>query len=472
MPTPARLTALSSTVLTSLAEPQIKGCLDYFDPDAVVLTETDAIDVHWAMEAGPLSDFEVLTTNPPPYLARQDGPTVYSAGDVDIVVPASLGELSHIDRLEDTEQIDPTTETYVISDYLEVEIQPTTLSASLDGLDAYRDALPDLIGSYTHVTLTAGPGYRRQWDELRVVGGGSETGDRAIPTLGFHPDGTVAVESIKETQLGLRAVDQVGPKTAKRLRENGVTTRDGLVEMDITDLTQLQGVTRSTAETILDAAKAITTGDVVVQDHDGFPNQHLDPVFIDIETDGLTPTAVWLVGVLDDDRYIPFVQRDPDAEGEAVESFMNWYTANAAHRPLVAYHGNGFDFEVLAEHIAQHCPQYLDDWTESYRFDPLDWARQGHAILPGQTNKLADVAEALGWPSDTTGLTGGAVAHKYRRWCRERTPETELDWQRHNDYCEDDVRALAHVYDALASAEPGECTSTSETGTQGKLTDF
>jgi hypothetical protein len=59
----------------------------------------------------------------------------------------------------------------------------------------------------------------------------------------------------------------------------------------------------------------------------------------------------------------------------------------------------------------------------------------------------------------------------------DRSPATELDWERFDAYCEDDVRALATVYEALR--ESGRIVSTEEpsrdvheTTTQGSLSDW
>jgi uncharacterized protein YprB with RNaseH-like and TPR domain len=174
-----------------------------------------------------------------------------------------------------------------------------------------------------------------------------------------------------------------------------------------------------------------------------------------------------------------FLQTDPDDPGRAIEDFMAWYTANASHRPLVAYNGWRFDFEVLHEQLVEHCPHYAEDWTSTYRFDPYQWAvTNGNAILPGRTNKLEDVAAALGHEREEKALTGAAVARRYRQWMADRAPETEPDWDRFSGYCEDDVRALAAVYDALEASgriesrdDDGDRNTGTET-TQGTLSEW
>ncbi|PSP82211.1 hypothetical protein BRC83_10050 [Halobacteriales archaeon QS_1_68_17] len=484
----ARLTALSAAHLDRLAPRQVADCLAYFDPDAVVLTDAAAGEATRATQAGPLADVEVLAPNPPPYLANRGLPRVIDAGGVDVVVPASHDQLAGVAVLEHEGTVDPATETYVVSDLLEVAVEPTELAARLDGREAYLDALDPgaLDGSYTHVAVTAPPSYRRRWDGMRVVGGG--TPESEVATLSLSPDGTVCTRSIRETRLGLRAIAGVGATTAARLRERGASEPDDVAAMGVPDLRAVDGVGRGRAEEIADHATAIAEGRVVVSDHEGFPDPDAEPIFLDVETDGLTPTAVWLVGVLDrsrrdgqatagDGRFRPFLQRDPDADGFAVESFLSWYAEHAAGRPVVAYNGREFDFPVIERHAAEHCPELLDHWTTAPTFDPLAWARDGHAALPGRTNGLSDVAAALGWDGDDTGLTGAAVARRYRRWCRERTAEAELDWDRHVEYCEDDARALARVYDALARADPtahdrGTGGGSDAGSMQGRLTDF
>ncbi|MDZ7745880.1 MAG: ribonuclease H-like domain-containing protein [Halobacteriales archaeon] len=206
-------------------------------------------------------------------------------------------------------------------------------------------------------------------------------------------------------------------------------------------------------------------------------------MFIDIETDGLSPQMIWLIGVYDsrNDQYMSFLATDPDDRGEAVSAFAMWFAANAAGRPIVAYHGEGFDFPHLHDHINRYAPEHSAAWRGAWTFDPYWWAvKQNNAILPGPTNKLKDVAEALGWETDDTGLSGAVVGQRFQRYMENPCDATELEWERHETYCEDDVRSLAYVFDKLREADPIEGVGTTggpkdsqePTTAQGTFGDF
>jgi uncharacterized protein YprB with RNaseH-like and TPR domain len=395
------------------------------------------------------------------------GPHVVN--NVQFVFAPSIRTIRKIDEFEE-ELLDPTIPTFVVSDLLELDIDTTSLSTSLIGRDEYTDALaPDLGGEYIHVSARLPAEYRQEWDELTVIGGGAESGrsDTPLVALDCRTDGRVLTRSLRRSQLGLRALDQVGTKRAHRLREAGYRRRDEIANVDPSTLVDLPGVGRSTAERIQQSATAIAQDEIVRESEEPLPNG--DPVYIDIETDGLSPTITWLIGVLDgtadNGDYLSFLQTNPEEPGRALEDFMAWYTANANHRPLIAYRGWKFDFRVIYDHLVEYCPQYEDDWTSSYRFDPYQWAiEKGNAILPGRTNKLADVADSLGYERDATGLTGAAVARAYQQWMAHQSSSTELDWERYKSYCEDDVRGLAVIYEALE--ESGRIVSSSTSNPQ------
>lgn len=192
----------------------------------------------------------------------------------------------------------------------------------------------------------------------------------------------------------------VSPRAAT-LRQVGYRTLAEVRNTSPHELAELGGSGRSTSETIQAAATAQDSGTAVATGDDALPQG--DPVFVDIETDSLEPSCTWLIGVLDGDategNYLAFQESKP-GDGGHIEAFLNWKQVNAAGRSFVAWNGYNFDFPVLSDQIRQHCPEYQDAWDDIYQFDLLWWARDkdgGNVALPGGSNKLESVAEALGW---------------------------------------------------------------------------
>ncbi|WP_435362291.1 ribonuclease H-like domain-containing protein [Haloarchaeobius sp. DFWS5] len=401
-----------------------------------------------------------------------------------LFVAPDVETLSTVSDHEREGSLDPRTETYVLSNLLDVSLDTTTLSASLEGQPVYEAALADATGHYTHVSGVLPSDYRRDWDGFVVHGagggeggtGGTAGGDSyQLTCLTLAADGTVSTETVRTTRLGLRALSGVGARRARALRSAGFRTREAVAKASPADIAAIDGFGESVAQSVSQAATAMAEGRVVYTGDGALPEA--DPVFIDIETDGLAPSAIWLIGVLDaaTGDYTRFRQRDPDDPGEPVEAFAAWYAANARGRPVVAYNGWGFDFEALHDQIVDHCPSYRDLWTATYRFDPYEWAvKDGNAILPGLTNRLGDVATALGWDGDDTGLDGATVARRYREWVADPV-KIDPDWDAYETYCEDDVRSLAYVYDAIDDAGRllgGGRSRQRDAGRQGSLTEW
>lgn len=478
-PATARIASASPLFVERATATELDDWLAYFEPDLVVLTGESASPRAASVlrrHVGPETAF---------FQPAGDASTngLHTIDGVQFVFAPTMEALSEIAEYE-RDDLAAGMPTYVLSGLLELEVDTTALSTSLVGREEYRRRLePErLVGEYVHVSTQLPADYRREWGDLTIVGGGAEAGSAgtALVALDCRTDGCVLTRTLQPTRLGLRALDGVGRTRARRLREAGFTAREDVAEADPSALAGIQGLGRTTAERIRRSARAIARGEVVRESDEPLPRG--EPVYVDIETDGLAPTITWLIGVLDgpsdDGRYLSFLQTDPDDPGRAIEEFMAWYTANASHRPLVAYHGWNFDFSVIHDHVIEHCPRYEDEWTGTYRFDPYRWAvEEGNAVLPGRTNTLEDVACALDYERTETGLTGAAVARAYQRWMADRSPATELDWERFDAYCEDDVRALATIYEALD--ESGRIVSTDgpardvrETTTQGSLSDW
>jgi uncharacterized protein YprB with RNaseH-like and TPR domain len=471
-----RIAAASPAFVDRADATALGDWLSYFDPSVVVLTGESAAP-RAASRLRRAVDRETIVYHP---AGRTPSAGYRDIEGLQVVFAPTLAALRDVGSLEH-QQVDVERPVFVLSGLLSLDVDTTSLSTSLVGREEYVAALEpaQLDGEYVHISARLPAEYRREWDGLRVHGGGRESGygDTPLVALGCRPDGRVLTRSLNRSQLGLRALDGVGRTRARTLREAGLTSRGDVAAADTETLVALDGIGETTAERVAESAEAIATGTVVRRSEAPLPDG--EPVYVDIETDGLNPTVTWLVGVLDGDSedgtYRSFLVTDPDKPGRAIEAFMAWYTEQASHRPLVAYRGRRFDFRVLADHITEYCPHYEDDWDSAYRFDPYRWAvEEGNAVLPGRTNKLADVTAALGYDRADTGLTGAAVARTYRRWMADRSPATEPDWERFETYCEDDVRGLAVVYEALAASRRVVSPSSHETAetTQRTLSDW
>jgi predicted RecB family nuclease len=346
------------------------------------------------------------------------------------------------------------------------------LDSRLAGATAYRAALGDEATGLVHLATSVPADYRRAWADLDVQGVAPvETqGAPAVPVLTLHDDGTVAVEEVRIDRLGLRALTGVGAQRATVLSRAGYD-RVLLAETAAHELATLEGFGRASARTTVQSARALERGEVLRTGDAPLP---ADPIFLDIETDGLRPSVVWQVGVLARGEYQSFLARDPDDASGMLGAFLDWLSGVGG--TLVAWNGWGFDFPVLDEHVARHHPARHDVWRRATKCDLLQWARdEGNAVLPGRTNKLEAVAGALGYEGHDTGLTGAETARQYRAWM-DGGPEP--DWERHRAYCEDDVRMLAHVFEAIAATDRVEPSiadrTTDESGDtrQGSLSEF
>jgi uncharacterized protein YprB with RNaseH-like and TPR domain len=376
--------------------------------------------------------------------------------------------------------------TYILSDLLTLSIDLIQLETELHGLPEYKEALAGATGQLVHLTTGANPTYEQEWDSLPVHGvmpGANEqqgTSEAGVGHVQLREDGMVLCKTRSLSDFGLETVTEVAGRRAEALREESIESRAELAAVEPHELTQLDGVGTKTARKIVESAEVIEQQEIRVAPGASLPD--VDPIFIDIETDGLNPTIIWLIGVLErrsDDRYMPFLETDPSEPARAVTAFMDWLAEHGQGRPVVAYNGWKFDFPVIAEHVAEHCPEHVETWEDTWKFDLYHWAvKQSNALLPGITNKLDDVAPAVGWNGEETGLTGRTVGRRFQRYAENPSSETELEWERHKQYCEDDVRGLAHIYDWIAETENlmAQAGSGGQSGssdsTQGTLADF
>jgi uncharacterized protein YprB with RNaseH-like and TPR domain len=404
-----------------------------------------------------------------------------------------------------TRDLDGIDHGYLVTDQLELSIDPHNRRTRLEDIESYTTELPIAwrADAITHLSTRLRPDYTTVYQhdngeentterELSIHGIGIAAGDlgagvdestQKLVAAQVYRNGAVSTTSYDPSNFGLRGLEQVGQTRADRLRKRGYDTRDAIAKAGIHEIADIRGLGRSTAETIQASATALANGEVVPIGNGSIPGG--DPIFIDIETNGLNGSTAWLIGVLDGDAqtgtYMPFRQRTLEKPAEHLESFITWLAGAAANRPVIAWNGYGFDFPIITRQLEEYHPNRVEEWRTRYQFDPLSWAtHQDNATLPGRSNKLEAVATALGWEPQVGELDGQTAAELYNAWAAGSAgAEAQFtpDWKRLEAYCEDDVRALATVYEALRKASrrpPSTSTNrpTTDTTSQGSLSDF
>ena len=503
--TPTRILALSGAAVSSFHRQTISAMVDELGPDVLVATEPRATIVGPAV--GREFDPDVLEVG-----AGMRPDVATTDDDRGIVIALPMGEHT-LDPERVATRVGTSTfegdpgdqatppSVCLITQTVSLSVDPYARSATLDGVSRYRDRVPDQwwVPRTVHLSTALRAGFTTTGGhgtggEAEFVGIGTSNADLGVGTrpdtnhatlVALYSNGAVDVSEVDPQAFGLRGVHGIGPTRHEALRDAGINTVDALADAPLRRLTDLPGLGRTSANTIRTAAKARSTETVISTATDSLPGR--EPVFIDIETDGLNASTAWLIGVLDggpeEGHYLSFRER---AVGDTshLRAFMTWLTGAAAGRPVVAWNGYRFDFPVITEQLRQHHPDLVDAWTDRYQFDALWWATEkngGNAALPGRTNELERVADALGWDPSTNGIDGATVAKLYTAYRSQVAgetdagPVTEPDWDRLERYCEDDVRALATIYERLKTAARGDSTRKTPTGknsSQGSLADF
>ncbi len=481
----ADLLALRCDAVADLTDAALRDALEYADPDLVSVVR-ESSDVRVVSRVRRAADLPVVSTAGPAEIRTE---TV--AGTSFVFAPsASL--------LADAPDAD-----YVVCD----DIAPTTDAVALEATLAGRDAIARyrarssreptfltgaLPASYDHVWSGTVDGESIRLP-VRGVAPLERSGAAELARLTCDRSGSVAVSSVPADRFGLGALSGVGPTTARRLREHGYETRAAIADASESALRAIDGIGPSTAREIVTSARAFADGRVVRTTAEPLPpTGDATPLCVDIETDGLRPTVIWLIGVYDParDEYVDFVDTAPSREepGRATREFVSWLAAEYDEPALIAWNGHGFDYEHLERFIARYASEYRAYWRDHVStHDPYDWAvRRENAVLPGRTNRLEDVAAALGCDREgaAAALDGKTLAERIRRLLEGSNggsgsePEPTVDWTAARRYCEADVRELGAVYEAIASA-PIEAASSGERAdepaaetTQTGLTDF
>ncbi|MDJ1433409.1 ribonuclease H-like domain-containing protein [Halostagnicola sp. A-GB9-2] len=499
-----RVLVLSPSVLSSRSLTAFRDARAYFEPDFVL--------VH-GPERAPQADararhaFDVPVVHPPlmdaaeqvqRHSIRQGEPDRYS-----LLIARSADGLADAEPTLDRQLENTDSVAAVVCDDVTTTVRPTALETDL----SYRSQLAAALPAGETMTIMSGglaAGYDEVWrleaDTGAVLGVGTE-GDDAIttphpstetavgvrivgigPREGYGTAGSISavtlgsadrpesgtadttesgladvtdVETLSADAFGLEAVSGIGPKTAIRLEKQGVTTRAELLETPIETLSSISGIGRQTALRMHQQARVLESGEPRRLSDEPLPGgtHPGSPLCLDIETDGLSPTIIWQIGVYDPniDEYHAFVERSsPEDPGPVLERFCDWLFGVHPDRALLTWNGWRFDYRHLESFLNRYVPRYVDAWDGVAKLDLYGWAvGNENAVLPGRTNTLEDVSAALEYGGSDTGLDGAQTAAAYQRFIRTGT---ELEWDRHEAYCEDDCRALWHVYEQLRTA--------------------
>jgi len=287
---------------------------------------------------------------------------------------------------------------YLFVPDLSVETDPTALAAELPHADDIAALAGSVSGDFVVFAGCQPAGYRHRWSlrdggrslELPVVGlGATGDGTPEFSEVVCAAAGTTATDPIPADKFGLRALDGVGRATADRLVELGCESRDDVRNAAVSDLAELSGLGRTRAECLHAHADVIETGEPLVLTNEtpirtrgGRP-----PLCLDIETDGLSPTIVWQIGVYDPatDTHRAFVERsDPTDASSVLGEFLEWLLGTHADRTLITWNGDRFDYPQITRFLRRYHPHYVEAWEDVWTYDLYGWAvREGNALLPG-----------------------------------------------------------------------------------------
>ena len=431
---PDRMLSLASAPLRRYSAAELRDVERYFSPSAILLTDrpnrTAKDRVRETVSAPVIDATEAAVT-------ELDRTTVVTAPDLD-AARSLLGR--PYDR-----------PVAVVTSFIEQEIDPNTFETTLSGLAEYQSLVRDREDIRTHFTTTLPAGQRLRQSEVPLFGAGfieSLEGSR-IPCInvGQRP----IVEELDSSKVGIQAIPDIGRSMRRQLERQGCTDRQDILEMEPTDLLALDGFGPYYAARVTAGAHAIERARPLrfVQD----PLAGDRRIYVDIETDSLTPQYIWQIGVYDEasEEYHAFVNDDePGNEAAVVTDFAEWVASNAIDGTFIAWYGKRFDFVHLTDFIDRHAPrEHAKAWEAAEKFDLLlDFVKPGVAT-PARSYKLDVVADRLGYEREYPGLSGGGAAQAYATW----RAGGEMDWEKWISYCKDDVMATQYVYDTIAEAE-------------------
>lgn len=434
-PSTDRIITLSAPQLSRYTDEDLRDVESYFNPTAVLLTNnSNPANRKWVGSAveSPVID------------VAEPGVTQLAESSV-VTVP----------QLEDaqsllTREFEPPVS--VVADFIQQDIDPNTFETTITGLAEYEEIVRDRNDINTHLVTTMPAGRQITQADIPIYGAGfiqSLQGSK-VPcvTLG-EP---LYIEELDTSKVGLQAIPDIGRKMRQQLEEQGYLTREDLLDTDPTELLDFDGFGPYYAARTTAGARAIERDEPVRFVAD--PLAERRRVFVDIETDSLSPQYIWQIGVYDDDAdtYHYFINDDePGKEDEVVREFAEWTARNGEDATFIAWYGKQFDFVHLTDFIDRHAPtDHRRIWDGVDKFDLLlDFVKSGVAT-PARSHKLDVVASRVGYEFEYPHLSGAEAAQAYTGWV---SGQRDMDWEMWIAYCRDDVLAMKHIYDAISEAD-------------------
>lgn len=434
-PTTDRIITLSATQLSRYTDEDLRDIESYFDPSAVLLTDT----------SNPANQKRVVSTVESPVIDVTE-PGVTRLSETTIVTAPELDDArSLLSRNFDSS-------VSVVADFIRQDFDPNTFETTLIGLDEYQELVRDRTDIDTHLVTTMSAGQQVSQADIPIFGAGfiqSLEGSK-VPCITLGE--ALHIEELDISKVGLQAIPDIGWKRRQQLEELGYLSRDDLLNTEPADLLKYEGFGPYYAARTTAGARAIERDEPIRFITNPLGNRRR--VFVDIETDSLQPQFIWQIGVYDDDSgdYHYFINDDkPGGEDEVVREFAEWVAANGDNATFIAWYGKQFDFIHLTDFIDRHAPTgHAEVWDRVNKFDLLlDFVKSGVAT-PARSHKLGVVASRLGYEFEYPHLSGAEAAQAYTGWA---SGQRDMDWEMWISYCRDDVLAMKHVYDAISEAE-------------------
>ncbi len=450
--TAIRLISLSKRLQDQLRPHQVDDLINATSPDAIVLSSTNP-------EPEAFSEMSQKFSVPCLYPAgqRNDDIKTLTINGIDLVWMKDYNSLFTAASKIKSGEINTDTPTFYITTDIDVKIQPTKLKATLENKNYYVGFYDQSPGNPVFLSTKLDANYEKRWDGMLVRGISPIDADLSalIPVLKLYNNGLISVNSIRNSRLGIRAIDSVGRKTADKLVDNGYETFKDIATTPKADFKMIRGIGKKTAETIQPHAKALAYDKIVRKTLDPLPGDA--PIFISIETDGAKPTVIWQISVLDSkcDEYHCFMHNDPNDKERVIGDFLDWYMRNGKGQMIVSWSGWDFDFKHIDRFTRKHADFFLDVWEKSEKLSLKEWAiGEDNAILPSRSPELETISESLGYERTVAELGGQRVAAIFREWVRAQNENLQPNWELYEKYGKDNVESLRYVYDEIDEVSP------------------